>query len=103
MDGAQSHKRRKDVPPSKSKSAKLMHEWLEGKASDDEYTHMKAMKLGGSKAPKGGWKAHLYKVVQKYAEILGDQLYEAVKIAEAHNARVHFTPPYHPELQVTII
>ena len=101
MDGARSHKRRKDLPPSKSKNMKEMRAWLAKMlVPAAKYNHMQAVKDGGDKPPKGGWKTVLHGVVKKKAKEMGESLYECVKIAVAHQAIVHWTPPYHPELQV---
>jgi hypothetical protein len=98
IDGARSHCRRKDLPPTKSANIATIKAWLlKMGIAVAEWAHMGiAVKDGGQKAPKGGWKAPLLAVVQPHRE---KALYEAVKIAVKYGGRVRYTPPYTPEVQ----
>jgi hypothetical protein len=96
IDGAKSHIRRKDLPPTQGNMTKMRDFLQRHGVPATEWEHMKQVKEGGRKAPPGGWKKPLQAVIKKHGH---KSLYETVKIAVRHGARVRYTPPYTPELQ----
>ena len=81
MDGAASHKRRIDPPPSVNEKKAKQVEWLVAHGVQTDASLTKA------------------ELVEQVNENKGVTSYVVVGIAKELNHKVLFTPPYHPELQ----